>query len=64
MLKSYVEDVEFMLRMQDEIILAQVCEEVIKSGRLVLNIPDTTGCCFTRGTKILKTLKSEEYGVS
>ena len=31
--------------------LAQVCEEVIKAGATVLNIPDTTGYCLP-----------EEYG--
>ena len=44
--KSYVEDVEFYAEdagRTDNEFLARVCEEVIKSGATVLNIPDTTG---------------------
>ena len=52
--KSYVEDVEFYAEdagRTDNEFLARVCEEVIKSGATVLNIPDTTGYCLP-----------EEYG--
>ena len=52
--KSYVEDVEFYAEdagRTDNEYLARVCEEVIKSGATVLNIPDTTGYCLP-----------EEYG--
>ena len=52
--KKYVNDVEFYAedagRTENEF-LAQVCEEVIKAGATVLNIPDTTGYCLP-----------EEYG--
>ncbi len=47
--KSYVEDVEFYAEdagRTDNAFLAKVCEEVIKSGATVLNIPDTTGYCL------------------
>ena len=52
--KSFVEDVEFYAEdagRTDNEYLARVCEEVIKSGATVLNIPDTTGYCLP-----------EEYG--
>jgi 2-isopropylmalate synthase len=42
--KSYVEDVEFYAEdagRTDNDFLARVCEEAIKSGATVLNIPDT-----------------------
>jgi len=52
--KKYVYDVEFYAedagRTENEF-LAKVCEEVIKSGATVINIPDTTGYCLP-----------EEYG--
>jgi len=47
--KKYVEDVEFYAEdagRTDNEFLAKVCEEVIKSGATVLNIPDTTGYCL------------------
>tara|TARA_E500000178_G_scaffold125653_1_gene125480 strand:+ start:2808 stop:3968 length:1161 start_codon:yes stop_codon:yes gene_type:complete len=47
--KKYVEDVEFYAedagRTENDF-LAKVCEDVIKSGATVLNIPDTTGYCL------------------
>ena len=47
--KKYVEDIEFYAedagRTENDF-LAKVCEEVIKSGATVLNIPDTTGYCL------------------
>jgi 2-isopropylmalate synthase len=52
--KKYVEDVEFYAEdagRTDNEYLARVCEEAIKSGATVLNIPDTTGYCLP-----------EEYG--
>src|SRR5210317_192809 len=52
--KSFVEDIEFYAEdagRTDNEFLAKVCEEVIKSGATVLNIPDTTGYCLP-----------EEYG--
>lgn len=52
--KSFVEDVEFYAEdagRTDNDYLARVCEEVIKAGATVLNIPDTTGYCLP-----------EEYG--
>ena len=55
--KSFVEDVEFYAEdagRTDNEFLAKVCEEVIKAGATVLNIPDTTGYCHTQeyGAKI------------
>lgn len=47
--KKYVEDVEFYAEdagRTDNEFLAKVCEEVIRSGATVLNIPDTTGYCL------------------
>lgn len=52
--KKYVEDIEFYAEdagRTDNVFLAKICEEVIKSGATVLNIPDTTGYCLP-----------EEYG--
>ncbi|MBL4643994.1 MAG: 2-isopropylmalate synthase [Flavobacteriaceae bacterium] len=52
--KSFVEDVEFYAEdagRTDNEFLARICEEVIKAGATVLNIPDTTGYCLP-----------EEYG--
>ncbi len=65
--KSFVEDVEFFAedagRTDDEY-LAKVCEEVIKAGATVLNIPDTTGYCLPEeyGRKI-KYLKENVKGI-
>ena len=56
--KKYVEDIEFYAedagRTENDF-LAKVCEEVIKSGATVLNIPDTTGYCLPSeyGEKII-----------
>ena len=55
--KKYVEDIEFYAEdagRTDNDFLAKVCEEVIKAGATVLNIPDTTGYCLPEdyGTKI------------
>ena len=53
--KQYVEDIEFYAEdagRTDNDFLAKVCEEVIKAGATVLNIPDTTGYCLP-----------EDYGV-
>ena len=47
--KSYVDDVEFYAEdagRTDNDFLATICEEVIKAGATVLNIPDTTGYCL------------------
>ena len=47
--KKYVEDIEFYAEdagRTDNDFLARVCEEVIKAGATVLNIPDTTGYCL------------------
>ncbi|WP_374172744.1 2-isopropylmalate synthase [Flavobacterium tructae] len=65
--KSYVEDVEFYAEdagRTDNVFLAKVCEEVIKSGATVLNIPDTTGYCLPEeyGAKI-KYLKENVKGI-
>ncbi|KQX00646.1 2-isopropylmalate synthase [Flavobacterium sp. Root420] len=65
--KSYVEDVEFYAEdagRTDNAFLAQVCEEVIKSGATVLNIPDTTGYCLPEeyGAKI-KYLRENVKGI-
>ena len=55
--KQYVEDIEFYAEdagRTDNDFLAKVCEEVIKAGANVLNIPDTTGYCLPEdyGAKI------------
>ena len=66
--KRFVEDVEFYAedagRTENEF-LAKVCEEVIKSGATVLNIPDTTGYCLPSeyGEKI-KFLKENVKGIN
>ncbi|WP_185204510.1 2-isopropylmalate synthase [Chryseobacterium sp. C3] len=65
--KSYVEDVEFYAEdagRTDNDYLARVCEEVIKAGATVLNIPDTTGYCLPEeyGAKI-KYLKDNVKGI-
>jgi 2-isopropylmalate synthase len=65
--KSYVEDVEFYAEdagRTDNKFLARVCEEVIKAGATVLNIPDTTGYCLPDeyGAKI-KYLKENVKGI-
>ena len=52
--KNFMDDIEFYAEdagRTDNVFLAKVCEEVIKSGATVLNIPDTTGYCLP-----------EEYG--
>ncbi|SHK11307.1 2-isopropylmalate synthase [Chryseobacterium polytrichastri] len=65
--KSFVEDVEFYAEdagRTDNDYLAKVCEEVIKAGATVLNIPDTTGYCLPEeyGAKI-KYLKENVKGI-
>ena len=65
--KTFVEDVEFYAEdagRTDNAFLAKVCEEVIKAGATVLNIPDTTGYCLPEeyGTKI-KYLKENVTGI-
>jgi 2-isopropylmalate synthase len=65
--KSYVEDVEFYAEdagRTDNDYLVRVCEEVIKAGATVLNIPDTTGYCLPEeyGEKI-KYLKENVKGI-
>ncbi len=65
--KNYVDDVEFYAEdagRTDNVFLAKVCEEVIKSGATVLNIPDTTGYCLPDeyGAKI-KYLKENVKGI-
>ncbi|SDX83397.1 2-isopropylmalate synthase [Flavobacterium degerlachei] len=65
--RSYVEDVEFYAEdagRTDNDFLARVCEEVIKSGATVLNIPDTTGYCLPEeyGAKI-KYLRENVKGI-
>ncbi|RNC88309.1 MAG: 2-isopropylmalate synthase [Winogradskyella sp.] len=65
--KSFVEDVEFYAEdagRTDNEFLAKVCEEVIKAGATVLNIPDTTGYCLPSeyGAKI-KFLKENVKGI-
>lgn len=65
--KTFVEDVEFYAEdagRTDNDYLARVCEEVIKAGATVLNIPDTTGYCLPEeyGEKI-KYLKENVAGI-
>jgi 2-isopropylmalate synthase len=65
--KTFVEDVEFYAEdagRTDNAFLAKVCEEVIKAGATVLNIPDTTGYCLPEeyGAKI-KYLRENVRGI-
>jgi len=65
--KTFVEDVEFYAEdagRTDNEFLARVCEEVIKAGATVLNIPDTTGYCLPEeyGAKI-KYLRENVTGI-
>lgn len=65
--KTFVEDVEFYAEdagRTDNAFLAKVCEEVIKAGATVLNIPDTTGYCLSEqyGAKI-KYLRENVKGI-
>ncbi|MBT8185050.1 MAG: 2-isopropylmalate synthase [Eudoraea sp.] len=65
--KTFVEDVEFYAEdagRTDNEYLARVCEEVIKAGATVLNIPDTTGYCLPEeyGAK-MKYLKENVNGI-
>lgn len=65
--KSFVQDVEFYAEdagRTDNDFLAKVCEEVIKAGATVLNIPDTTGYCLPEeyGAK-MKYLKENVKGI-
>ena len=65
--KKYVDDVEFYAEdagRTENIFLARICEEVIKAGATVLNIPDTTGYCLPEeyGQKI-KFLKDNVVGI-
>jgi 2-isopropylmalate synthase len=65
--KGFVEDVEFYAEdagRTDNVFLARICEEVIKSGATVLNIPDTTGYCLPEqyGEKI-KFLRENVKGI-
>lgn len=65
--KTFVNDVEFYAEdagRTDNEFLAKVCEEVIKAGVTVLNIPDTTGYCLPEeyGTK-MKYLRENVKGI-
>jgi 2-isopropylmalate synthase len=65
--KNFVDDVEFYAEdagRTDNAFLAKVCEEVIKSGATVLNIPDTTGYCLPEeyGAK-MKYLRKNVKGI-
>ena len=65
--KSFVQDVEFYAEdagRTDNVFLARICEEVIKAGATVLNIPDTTGYCLPEeyGAK-MKYLRENVKGI-
>lgn len=65
--KKFVEDVEFYAEdagRTDNEYLARICEEVIKAGATVLNIPDTTGYCLPEeyGAK-MRYLKENVTGI-
>ena len=65
--KTFVEDVEFYAEdagRTDNEFLARVCEQAIRAGATVLNIPDTTGYCLPSeyGAKI-KYLKEHVKGI-
>lgn len=65
--KRFVEEVEFYAedagRTKKEF-LARVCEEVIKAGATILNLPDTTGYCLPKeyGEKI-RYIKENVKGI-
>ncbi|HBI40913.1 MAG TPA: 2-isopropylmalate synthase [Tenacibaculum sp.] len=65
--KNFIDDVEFFAEdagRTENSFLAKICEEVIKAGATVLNIPDTTGYCLPDeyGAKI-KYLKDHVKGI-
>jgi len=65
--KTFVKDVEFYAEdagRTDNEFLARVCEQAIRAGATVLNIPDTTGYCLPSeyGAKI-KYLKEHVKGI-
>jgi len=65
--KNFVDDVEFYAEdagRTENGFLAKICEEAIKSGATVLNIPDTTGYCLPEeyGQK-MKYLKENVKGI-
>lgn len=65
--KKHVEDVEFYAEdagRTDNTFLAYICEQAIKAGATVINIPDTTGYCLPEeyGAKI-KFLKENVKGI-
>lgn len=65
--KTFVEDVEFFAEdagRTDNEFLARICEELIKVGVTVLNIPDTTGYCLPEeyGAK-MKYLRENVTGI-
>ena len=65
--KIFVEDIEFYAEdagRTDNEFLARVCEQAIRAGATVLNIPDTTGYCLPSeyGAKI-KYLKEHVKGI-
>jgi len=65
--KTFVEDVEFYAEdagKTDNEFLARVCEQAVRAGATVLNIPDTTGYCLPSeyGAKI-KYLKEHVKGI-
>ena len=65
--KTFVEDVEFYAEdagRTDNEFLARICQELIKVGVTVLNIPDTTGYCLPEeyGAKI-KYLRENVKGI-
>ncbi|WP_347172743.1 2-isopropylmalate synthase [Polaribacter uvawellassae] len=65
--KSFVNDVEFYAEdagRTDNAFLAKICEEAIKAGATVLNIPDTTGYCLPEeyGAK-MKYLRENVKGI-
>ena len=65
--KTFVEDVEFYAEdagRTDNEFLARVCEQAVRAGATVLNIPDTTGYCLPSeyGAKI-KYLKEHVKGI-
>ncbi|MHC5309966.1 2-isopropylmalate synthase [Myroides sp. LJL116] len=65
--KNFADDIEFYAEdagRTDNAFLAQICQEVIKAGATVLNIPDTTGYCLPEqyGAKI-KYLTQNVIGI-
>ena len=65
--KTFVEDVEFYAEdagRTDNEFLARVCEQAIRAGATVLNIPDTTGYCLPDENAIISCHCHNDLGLA